>query len=111
MAEALGKITNPKVVFVFVDRLLDLVFPGTKIDATSRISRTTDGRHRIQYFIRQAVDPQQRNQLNAYQFNALKIILEDRVFWDFDTNLLALYGLPSSRDALRDWLTPVNSRT
>jgi hypothetical protein len=97
---ALARITNSDVAHIFVERLLDLVFSGKQIDAIATSSRT-----KIQYLIRQQITPRDRDMLDAHQRAALIIIVNHTHFWEIESNLLELYGIPSSRNTLYEWLS------
>ncbi|MDP9311003.1 MAG: hypothetical protein M3R24_08950 [Chloroflexota bacterium] len=102
---ALARITNSEIAFVFVERLLDVVYGDKKGDAIKGYTWTKEGRERIEYWIRHPTTPQQQNLLNRYQRRALSCIADHASFWQIDTNLFEVYGLPSSRRTLREWAT------
>ncbi|HEY0734502.1 MAG TPA: hypothetical protein VGD69_06325 [Herpetosiphonaceae bacterium] len=101
---ALAGVRNNDVAHIFVARLLDLVFHGQRAEVRGATYSMRDGRDVIEYRIRQPIPPRQRTTLDPNQEAALTAIVQHTLFWTTDTNLLELYGLPSTRGSLQEWL-------
>lgn len=104
LQKTLTGILSTDVVYIFVERLLDLVFGGKQVEASALHSRTKEGQSKIEYVIREEIIPRDRQSLEQHQIAALTTVLVNDRFWNIKNNLLELYGLPSERSSVREWL-------
>ncbi|MEM8531540.1 MAG: hypothetical protein AAGF95_11900 [Chloroflexota bacterium] len=100
LMDTLKDITVSRVAYVFVENLLDLVFGGTSGKASARYQ----GLDKITYTLQEPITPRVRNNLTSLQQDTLRLIADHDPFWEIEHNLLEVYGLPSERSTLREWL-------
>jgi hypothetical protein len=93
-----------------IDALLDLAFgPRTESDAHRVRAPLRDGvRIRVQgryYEIQIQREPVAARELTDLQYQTLAGIVAAQRLWEYEDNVYALYGLPTTRDGLRALLT------
>ncbi len=102
LEEALKVARNPDDAHIVALTLLDLVFKGAdkRISGFSvGFSTTPEGKEQRTYEeSRKKLDIQR---LTLIQRRVAKAVLEANQVWEIQSNLLAIYGLPASRDKLR----------
>lgn len=86
--------------------LLGLVFQDVNLRNWSTATQLKNGVRHIEYWhmFRPAPTISPRSSLTAQQQQALKAIAESDAFWGTVSNLLSVFGLPTEREALRQFL-------
>jgi len=106
LLEALSFANDPEDCERIAQTLLDCVFDADLRHAGG-ISRSYDqrtGTWSVTHFGIPLPPSYEAPQLTSAQRKALESILANNVFWQHKTDLLKLYGLPSEREALRQFL-------
>jgi hypothetical protein len=105
--EALPRLTDPEAAREAARLLLDLVFhAGQRRTVIAYPGPPEPGQPvaRVVYSAPKAAVARPADALNAIQRRGLAMLAEHDAFWRVPHNLLALYGLPAERDALRQAL-------
>jgi hypothetical protein len=117
-ADAIRKLSPPRqidyLIAVFnavkdLDYVHDLavVLAATAFGDLPRVTAArsrSNGRKRIEYFFKPIPPRRSASQLDERQVRVLDAIVRHERLWQMDTNLLEGYGIPSTRDALLQWL-------
>jgi tetratricopeptide (TPR) repeat protein len=89
------------------DALLDLTFNDGRLQPKGmRISRHPDGREKINYFEPARQPARSAATLSADQRALLEALAAHDPFWEQDHDLLALYGLPATREEVQALVRP-----
>ena len=100
LTRALTATQDPEAAHTVAESLLDLAFDGKRVKPYGTLySRGEDGRRKIQFWDRRLP---QVGEVTRPQRTVLEALVAHDPLWDIDSDLLALYGLPTSRGALRE---------
>jgi tetratricopeptide (TPR) repeat protein len=89
------------------DALLDLTFNDGRLQPKGMaISRHPNGREKINYFEPAPQQPRATATLSAEQRTLLEMLAAYDPFWEQDHDLLALYGLPATREGVQALMGP-----
>lgn len=100
--------TDSEELHIFAIAMLDLVFndgqQSRRAWALPRNKKT--GRQMIDFHIDDSKVPPERSSamINDAQREVLAALAAHDPLWEWDSNLLRLYGLPADREALRAWV-------
>ncbi len=106
ISRVVAEATNTQTVHECGHDLLGLVFQDVDLGKWSTATQFVSGVRHIEYWnmFRQPLPSPRLPSLTAQQQQALTAIAESDAFWATVTNLLSLFGLPTEREALRQFL-------
>lgn len=106
LMEALAINPPNTMQMTIIPYLLQLAFQSPTFDPNNKsYSQTFNGQSQIIYSPKNANCDKIIQGLNVVQKQVISIVIATAEFWKIETNLLDVFGLPTSRDELRELLS------